>query len=333
MFGSLVVVLPAPHDGGELVLRHAGEEWTFDATELLGGRTDAIAYVAFFSDVEHEVLPVHSGYRVTLTYNLYYGVRDEDATGTPAGLSVRAPPHADKTAVGAALSALLDDPSFLPNGGMLGFGLRHMYPFPTVWSYGDEDPLSSLGDCLKGGDDALFEACSALGLSPYLHLFYEDCGESIMMDGMVDFGQEAVGEDISLESALLDDGGTAVRSTFFSTESYERELARHKWPWEKEDRDDDKMDVYWVTETESWNGPRTQYLATGNEAALDYLYMSICLLARIGPSGRRIPRSEVQMQVVDIEAVEGQVEDEKEVLEEEEEGGDEAGRDQGVTTD
>jgi len=34
-------------------------------------RQPSIAYVAFFSDIEHEVAPVISGYRVTLTFNLY----------------------------------------------------------------------------------------------------------------------------------------------------------------------------------------------------------------------------------------------------------------------
>ena len=37
-----------------------------------------IDYVAFFSDVEHEVAPVISGHRVTLTYNLYF----DNAEGT-----------------------------------------------------------------------------------------------------------------------------------------------------------------------------------------------------------------------------------------------------------
>ena len=35
MFGSLVVIFPAPHEGGALVLREDGREWTFDyAAEL-----------------------------------------------------------------------------------------------------------------------------------------------------------------------------------------------------------------------------------------------------------------------------------------------------------
>lgn len=38
-----------------------------------GNNTQSIQFAAFYSDVEHEVLEVHSGHRVTLTYNLYAG--------------------------------------------------------------------------------------------------------------------------------------------------------------------------------------------------------------------------------------------------------------------
>lgn len=73
MFGSLVVVFPTRHEGGALHLRHKGEEWTFDSAALTSAQEDpSIAYIAFYSDVEHEVSVVNSGYRVTLTYNLYF---------------------------------------------------------------------------------------------------------------------------------------------------------------------------------------------------------------------------------------------------------------------
>jgi hypothetical protein len=72
MFGSLVVVFPSRREGGALILRHGGQEWTFDSAEAVRAHdSPAIAYVAFYSDVEHEVTVVRSGYRVTLTYNLY----------------------------------------------------------------------------------------------------------------------------------------------------------------------------------------------------------------------------------------------------------------------
>ena len=73
MFGSLVIVFPSPLEGGALLLRHRGQEWTFDSRNELTEAEDqpSIGYVAFFSDIEHEVTPVTSGHRITLTYNLY----------------------------------------------------------------------------------------------------------------------------------------------------------------------------------------------------------------------------------------------------------------------
>ncbi|KAI6123202.1 hypothetical protein EDD16DRAFT_1894176 [Pisolithus croceorrhizus] len=60
MFGSLVIVFPTSHEGGEFVLRENEHEWP------------CVSYVSFFSDVEHEVRMMTSGHRVTLTYNLYF---------------------------------------------------------------------------------------------------------------------------------------------------------------------------------------------------------------------------------------------------------------------
>ncbi|XP_055350775.1 uncharacterized protein LOC129597316 [Paramacrobiotus metropolitanus] len=84
MFASLVVVFPTTHEGGALVLRSGGKEWTFDAAnELAALRTPSIAYMAFFSDVEHEILPVLSGHRVSLTYNLYFAPPTFPSSASP----------------------------------------------------------------------------------------------------------------------------------------------------------------------------------------------------------------------------------------------------------
>lgn len=67
MFGTLVVVLPSAHRGGELVVRHAGREVSVD---LSGGEVSEVAFAAFYADCEHEVLPVAAGNRVCLVYSL-----------------------------------------------------------------------------------------------------------------------------------------------------------------------------------------------------------------------------------------------------------------------
>ena len=80
MFGSIVVFLPSEFKGGELIFRHDGQQYTVDyATEKASSTAEEgktiIPWTAFFSDVEHEVLPVTEGYRVSLTYvssNCYY---------------------------------------------------------------------------------------------------------------------------------------------------------------------------------------------------------------------------------------------------------------------
>ena len=91
MFGSLVVCLPSEFTGGALVTRHQGREVTFDWSS-----STTTHWAAFFSDVEHEVLPVTSGHRITLTYNLYYsapmrGIKDAswpDVIRSVGGLNV-----------------------------------------------------------------------------------------------------------------------------------------------------------------------------------------------------------------------------------------------------
>ncbi|SES39032.1 hypothetical protein SAMN04487983_10488 [Streptomyces sp. yr375] len=64
MVGTLVLSLPSAHTGGELVIGHAGQSRTYRASKT------ELSLVAFYADCPHEVTPVRSGYRVTLTFNL-----------------------------------------------------------------------------------------------------------------------------------------------------------------------------------------------------------------------------------------------------------------------
>ncbi len=67
MFGTLVIVLPSIYTGGELVVRHRGHEARLD---MRCSDPSEAAFAAFYADCEHEVLPVTSGCRLTLIYNL-----------------------------------------------------------------------------------------------------------------------------------------------------------------------------------------------------------------------------------------------------------------------
>ena len=140
MLGSLVVIYPTAHEGGELILRHKDQQWKVDGKSLTSSQSSpSLAYVAFYSDIEHEVLKVTSGRRVTVTYNLYL----VDPVLKPAAPAIT-PNLQIVSNFQTALQRLLKSPEFLPNGGTLGFGLAHLYPVTF------ETKLQEMTNYLKG---------------------------------------------------------------------------------------------------------------------------------------------------------------------------------------
>ena len=67
MFGTLVIVLPSLFAGGGLVVRHKDREVQLD---LHRDDPAEAGFAAFYADCMHEVLPVTTGSRLTLVYNL-----------------------------------------------------------------------------------------------------------------------------------------------------------------------------------------------------------------------------------------------------------------------
>ncbi|KAH6918164.1 2OG-Fe(II) oxygenase [Coprinopsis sp. MPI-PUGE-AT-0042] len=71
MFATLVVDLPAPHTGGDVVLslNRSGEQerisWDIS-------NTDRTCILAWYTDVVHEVEPITGGHRLVLSYNLVH---------------------------------------------------------------------------------------------------------------------------------------------------------------------------------------------------------------------------------------------------------------------
>jgi hypothetical protein len=78
MVGTLVVLLPSAHTGGELVIDHAGESETYRASR------EELTLVGFYADCRHQVTPVRSGYRVTLTFNLLFDAETAALAAGPA---------------------------------------------------------------------------------------------------------------------------------------------------------------------------------------------------------------------------------------------------------
>ncbi len=152
MFGSLVVCLPSQFTGGALVTRHQGCKVTFDWSS-----SPVITHwAAFFSGVEHEVLPVTSGHRISLTYNLYYSLpiqpRSFDVTTSP---------------LYQELLAALQTPHFMKEGGTLGFFCQHKY-IETL-----EDGYHSVFNFLKGIDMMIYQVAKSLGLSVTMKLIFK----------------------------------------------------------------------------------------------------------------------------------------------------------------
>jgi len=111
-FGSLVVCLPCPHQGGDLCVSHNGEDTVFN----FGSKSaNCISWAAFYSDAEHEVLEVTHGHRITLTYNLFVNER----IGPLALDNSIAQP--DLYALFQTAQTMWLSPDFLPKGAWLSY--------------------------------------------------------------------------------------------------------------------------------------------------------------------------------------------------------------------
>ena len=67
------------------------------------------------------------------------------------------------------LSSLLEEETFLPEGGTIGFGLLHKYPVSKA-----EGSLASVLNCLKGSDAAIRRVCASLGLDLKPQVLYKE---------------------------------------------------------------------------------------------------------------------------------------------------------------
>ncbi|PVH74564.1 hypothetical protein DL98DRAFT_351955, partial [Cadophora sp. DSE1049] len=157
-FGSLVVCLPCAYEGGELLISHEGHVSIFDWSASNSSFEDknAIKWCAFYSDCEHEVLPVTTGHRVTITYNLY-------VSGHVGGILQRYP-TADPSLYPLFEGAkkMLEMPSFMTIGGTLGFYCAHQY------AHTRKVTNQLMPHALKGIDAVLFAVFSSLGVKVYV---------------------------------------------------------------------------------------------------------------------------------------------------------------------
>ena len=324
MFGSMVVVLPTPHEGGQFVLRQGEKEWTIDLADRLATATEpSVCFVAFFSDIEHEVLPVRSGYRVTLTYNLYHKPVHPSTSSIPTPFQLK---------LKQALVDLVNDKSKLPKGGYFGLGLVHEYV------HTGRKLLELLLGQLKGMDRVLANVCDELGLRYSLRLLYREVTdpglnlitteeldaskyEEFMYDepSSEDFLRRAIkGRTIKqIEGVILvgPSGEPGRKPEFLEDDSMEDDDLEDddlKVDDSKgDDSEDDSMEggdddfslvtrlrrlyrnpvteVLEVTPMKSSVDVKTPYMVYGNDAELSYFYGTACMLIAVEPAESRHP--------------------------------------------
>ena len=154
MFGSLVVCLPTQFTGGELIVRHHKEEIKYDWSSTASDTSSTLHWAAFFSDVEHEVLPVSEGYRVTLTYNLSYQSKASDSTFGVKTCSFY-----------KLLQATLSNPVFMHDGGVLGFNSHYSYVFDMQWA----DLLAPI-NTIENKADTIQQLSRKISCNKFMHL-------------------------------------------------------------------------------------------------------------------------------------------------------------------
>ena len=154
MIGTLVICFPSPFTGGDLVL-HTEPHTIFQFDKL---SSTHFQWAAFYGDIDHEVKPIESGHRITLTYLINKTKTISDSTVQSIN----------------AIKNILHNPDILPNGGFLAYGCKYLY------SNDDDDAT------FKGEDSVVYSSFNSLGINvfvknitywrePYGWSDYDDC--------------------------------------------------------------------------------------------------------------------------------------------------------------
>ena len=303
MFGSLVVCLPTHFSGGELILHHQEEEIKYDWSSTATDTSSKLHWAAFFSDIEHEVLPVSEGYRVTLTYNLSYHSKSTEST-----FDVK------KYSFYKFLQSTLSNPVFMCDGGVLGFNSYYLYVFDTQWAdiltnintiedkvdtfqrlkvpcdkfihlskdkqvkvlrdAGIEDMnckqildgLPSDFPLLKGADYIVVESAKSLGLPVCVKPFLSSDGGGAYADDRVD--RRYALKDFSLSFGKNDDKDDYCVNAITYVKLFGDTVCTYK-----------PEDITWCQKL-SCHQPARVALAYGNEAMLKVWYKSAAILIR-----------------------------------------------------
>lgn len=181
-----------------------------------------------------------------------------------------------------AFRSLLDDASFYPRGGILGFGLYHKYPLK---SNEDKRPISPFRP--KGRDAIIYDAFGELDLLARVAYFYEEEGLEVLCNRRLNVEYEEFDSDENALVAFMSGEGQVLRTDSRDSYSYSgssdfdddevKQGGSHKVPhfaWAKELND---LNV-------TTDGP---FITYGNEHSTEFCYGHGCLVVEIGPPGER----------------------------------------------
>jgi hypothetical protein len=295
MFGSLVVIFPTEHVGGDLTLRFKDTAWTFESSKMLsktggdpgtGDSAARLAWVAFYSDIEHEVSVVESGYRVSGTYNLYY------SQDTPAPPLPSVTPHlAEEDSLRRALKDLLSSPLVLPEGGALGFGLTFQYPIGKDLSEAEtrskHTPVGPISDVLKGTDALVKRVCNELGLECDIKALYDLDGDDWYEEDGDKFNvyltDKAYGDGADGEymGERMDEAPNLRVVNAFAGEAALKPRHSTSRGWRGEKILAPVIRVLWATPANKLTTVETTVVTYGNEPGVGWFYASLVLVAMI----------------------------------------------------
>ena len=188
MFGSLVVCLPTQFTGGELIVRHHKEEIKYDWSSTASDTSSTLHWAAFFSDVEHEVLPLSEGYRVTLTYNLSYQSKASDSTFDVKTCSFY-----------KLLQATLSNPVFMRDGGVLGFNSHYSYVFDTQWA----DLLAPINNNIEDKAEVIQQLSRKFSCDKFMHLCKVEQLKVLREAGIIDINCKQILAALPVDLPLL----------------------------------------------------------------------------------------------------------------------------------
>mmetsp|Transcript_26864 Transcript_26864/g.77123 ORF Transcript_26864/g.77123 Transcript_26864/m.77123 type:complete len:562 (-) Transcript_26864:1188-2873(-) len=169
MFGSLLVFLPTDYSGGDFLL-HDGDAFDgerFNNETRVALESGQCRWLTFLADIPHRVMPVESGHRLVLAYNLRREKLAEPQRGRPAPLA-------------APLQDLVDMlTDYFTSTGEETQGDREKESARRFVFLLDHDYTpSSIGpDYLKGADSALYQV-----LAQHFNVSFEMLNEFVSFD-------------------------------------------------------------------------------------------------------------------------------------------------------